>query len=210
MIARPEGILSDLDGVLLDSGAAIEDAWHAWARERVVDPARLEGLMHGRPSAQVVSLVAPELDSAAEAAWVDDFLLADAGHVRVLPGARELLAPGVGMPVAVVTSCTRALATARFAASGLPEPGVLVTADDVRAGKPDPEGYRAAAAGLGVHPARCVVLEDAPAGVAAGLAAGAPVIGLATTHAPEELTRAGAAAVVGSVREALALLAPWR
>jgi sugar-phosphatase len=183
----PAAILSDLDGVLIDSGEAIERAWSRWAQERGVDPQRLEGLMHGRPSAQVVQLVAPHLDPEAEAVRVDEILLEDPDGVRAMPGAHELLAGDHGFPFAVVTSCTSALAKIRFASLGLPVPAVLVTADRVSAGKPDPEGYRAAAAALGQDPADCLVVEDAPAGMAAGRAAGARVVGLTTTHTAQEL-----------------------
>jgi mannitol-1-/sugar-/sorbitol-6-phosphatase len=186
MTRVPAAILSDLDGVLIDSGDAIERAWRRWAGERGVDSARLEGLMHGRPSVEVVRLVAPGLDAAAEAVRVDDILVED-GEVHALPGARELLAGGHGLPVAVVTSCTETLARARFAALDLPVPEVLITVDRVRRGKPDPEGYRAAAAALDVEPADAVVLEDAPAGLAAARAAGARVVGITTTHRADEL-----------------------
>jgi sugar-phosphatase len=85
-----------------------------------------------------------------------------------------------------------------------PVPAVLVTADRVRAGKPNPEGYRLAARQLGVDPAACVVFEDAPAGIAAGRAAGARVIAIATTHDRAEL--AAADAIAGSVADALEML----
>jgi mannitol-1-/sugar-/sorbitol-6-phosphatase len=79
---------------------------------------------------------------------------------------------------AVVTSGTRLLATARLAAAGLPAPTVLFAADDVPRGKPDPAGYRQAAEALGLPPSDCVVLEDSPAGIAAGVAAGAAIVGV--------------------------------
>ena len=92
--------------------------------------------------------------------------------------------------IAVVTSCTRDLARARLTAAGLEPPAVLVTADRLRRGKPDPEGYLLAARELGADPAGCVVLEDAPAGVEAGRAARMRVVGVLTTYAPEALAAA--------------------
>jgi len=121
---------------------------------------------------------------------LEGYEIADAPSVHAFPEAAALLAELPPGSWAVVTSGTRALATSRLAAAGLPLPSVLVTADDVRAGKPDPEGYLEAARRLGCSPADCVVVEDAPAGVQAALAAGMRVVGLTTTHAPVELEAA--------------------
>ncbi len=122
-----------------------------------------------------------------------------AGATRAIAGAAELMAAWTPGRLAVVTSCGRALAEARLAGAGLPRPAVLVTADDVRRGKPDPEGYRRAAALLGLEPARCVAVEDAPAGIAAARAAGARTVGVATTHPADELAEADL--VVASLAE---------
>jgi sugar-phosphatase len=203
MTSTIAAILSDLDGVLVDSGASIELTWSAWARSVGLDPALLEGRIHGRPSRDVIREVAPHLDVAEHEAIVERMDI-EGPPATVLPGARELLGGASGLPVAIVTSCPAALAAERLRAGGLPTPPVVVSADRVRAGKPDPEGYRLAATELGIDPARAVVFEDAPAGIAAGRAAGARVLGIATTHPREELEAAGAEAVVASVAEALA------
>jgi sugar-phosphatase len=203
MNPSPVAILSDLDGVLVDSGAAVEASWAAWARSQGLDPAVLDGQIHGVRAVDVIRGVAPELDAEAQGVAVDDLVL-QGPSAEVLPGAIELLSGAAGIPVAVVTSCPAALAARRFADGGLRVPAVLVTADRVSAGKPDPEGYRLAATELGVDPAACVVFEDAPAGIAAGRAAGARVIAIATTHPREELGEADA--IAESVEEALALL----
>jgi sugar-phosphatase len=195
-------ILSDLDGVLVDSGTSIEETWQAWAAARAIDFALLDGQFHGVPSLAVIRRVAPHLDAHAESATVEQMEI-DNPAATVLPGAAALLAGATGLPVAIVTSCTDALARARLREAALPVPEIMVTADRVANGKPDPEGYRAAAAALGVDPADCLVLEDAPAGIAAGRAAGATVVGITTTHAREEL---GAAhRLARSVAEALGL-----
>jgi sugar-phosphatase len=197
-------ILSDLDGVLVDSGDSIEETWGTWARSVGLDPAVLDGRIHGRPAGDVIAEVAPHLDAAAEAASVSALDIAGP-PARLLPGATELLDGASGLPVAIVTSCGHALARERLRAAALPVPAVLVTSDRVSAGKPDPQGYRLAAAELGVAPERCVVFEDAPAGIAAARAAGATVIAISTTHPPADLQQAST--IVGSVADALALLA---
>lgn len=182
-------ILFDCDGVLVDSGANVERAWRWWAAERGFDGDAIVAAAHGRRTEDTMrELGLP--DVAAEAALLDGYEIADAASVRAFPQAAALLP---GLPAgswAVVTSGTLALATSRLTAAGLPLPAVLVTADDVAAGKPDPEGYLEAARRLGRPPADCVVVEDAPAGVQAALAAGMRVVGLTTTHAAAELQAA--------------------
>jgi mannitol-1-/sugar-/sorbitol-6-phosphatase len=178
-------ILSDLDGVLVDSHASIMRAWRWWGALHGVESAAIEGVQHGRPSGEVIAALAPALDADAESRAIDLRQADDTDGVIALPGASELLA-GV-TPVAVVTSCTVPLATARLRAAGLPVPEVLVTPERLSRGKPDPEGYLLAAGALGAPPADCVVFEDAPAGIEAGRAAGMHVVGITTTHAAEEL-----------------------
>ena len=103
----------------------------------------------------------------------------DVADVTAAPGARELLGDldRLGLPWAVVTSADPTLAKVRLAAAGI-RPMLVVTSEDVRAGKPDPEGYLQAARRLAADPRRCLVVEDAEAGVAAGRAAGAMVAAL--------------------------------
>jgi sugar-phosphatase len=203
---RPTAILSDLDGVLVDSGAAVEAAWATWARAHDLDPALLHGRFHGVRSLEVIRDVAPGTpDVAAEAAALEELVL-HGPAADVLPGAAALLGGATGLPFAVVTSCPAPLAARRFRDAELPVPHVLVTADRVAHGKPDPEGYALAARELGVETAACVVFEDAPAGIAAARAAGARAIGITTTHGETELRAAGAYAVAPSVAAALLLL----
>jgi len=110
--------------------------------------------------------------------------------VTAVPGALEIIATLEPNRWAVVTSGPRGLMEARLRTAGLPVPRVMVTAEDVAAGKPDPEGFVMAAAALGVPPSNCVVVEDSPAGVAAGKAAGAFVVAVTTTHDASALTAA--------------------
>jgi HAD superfamily hydrolase (TIGR01509 family) len=201
---RPEAadgpvLLSDLDGVLVDSGDAVERAWRNWAAAHDLDFARVERAIHGRPSREAVAELLPGGDAAAESGRIESLQVDDLAGVGAVPGARELLERWPAERLAIVTSATVPLATARLRHAGLPVPATLVTEERVSNGKPAPEGYLTAARELGVTPQDCVVLEDAPAGVQAGLAAGMRVIGVLTTHRRDELP--GAAAYVDDLRD---------
>jgi sugar-phosphatase len=189
-----EAIIFDLDGVLIDSSAVIERSWRLWAGERGLDEAEVLRLTPGRRMIEVVRRLAPHLDAEAEARRLAAREAADTDGLREVEGAMGLtrsLPPGVW---AVATSGSRATALARLRFAGLPVPEVLITADDVTRGKPDPQAYLLAAERLDRPPAGCVVVEDAPAGIQAARAAGMRVIAVATTHAPQVL--AGADALV--------------
>jgi sugar-phosphatase len=198
-------LLCDLDGVLVDSTAAIARVYRAWAARHGLDGDLVVATAQGRPSREVVRVCAPDLDAAAESAAIEAAHVGDQAGVVVIAGAAELLAETPAERIAVVTSCSDALAAARLRAAGLAVPRVLVTADMVARGKPDPEGYLRAASLLGAAPADCVVLEDAPAGVAAGRAAGMRVIGVLTSHGRGALE--GADAYVEDLRGVAALAA---
>jgi sugar-phosphatase len=177
-------VISDLDGVLVDSSAAIRRAWARWGERHGIDGAAIQEANHGRPSrALVAEHVAPELVDA-EAAWVLEAEVADTEGVVAYRGAAEVLALPV---VAIATSCEGPLARVRLAAAGLARPGVLVSADQVERGKPAPDPYLLAAQRLGADPAECLVIEDAPSGIAAGRAAGMTVWAVTTTHVAPEL-----------------------
>lgn len=189
--------LVDLDGVLVDSlGAAIR-SWTWWASLHGLDPGPFIRA-HGRPSREAIAELAPQLDAGAEAALVEEREIGDTDLVA-LPGATAMLA--AARPVAIVTSGGRRLAEARLRAAGLQRPEVLVSVDSISRGKPDPEPYLYAAQRLQISPSRCTVFEDAPAGVAAGKAAGMRVVALTTTVGAEEL--AGADRIVRDLAEYL-------
>jgi sugar-phosphatase len=190
LLAAADALLVDLDGTLVDSTAAARRAWAAFAARHGLDHDAVHRFAQGRPSRETIRLLAPDADHAAEEAQVDAAEIGDTAGVVALPGAAELLASG--RPLAIVTSGSTALATARLAAAGLPAPATMVSADDVERGKPDPEPFLLGARRLEVDPHRCLVLEDSPAGVSAGRAAGATVIALRTTHAEDELREADA------------------
>lgn len=175
---RRTACLTDLDGTLLVSQGVQTRAWSAWAQARGVDVQRLLAA-HGMTHIEKIRRYAPHLDAPVEAAVVEAMEIADTGGVRALPGAAQLL--GSGWLVAIVTSATRRLAHVRLAVAGLEPPGVMVCAEDVTHGKPHPEPYRRAADLLGVSPRSCIAFEDAPAGVAAAVAAGAYVVAVTST-----------------------------
>jgi sugar-phosphatase len=195
--------LFDIDGTLVDSSAVVERAWRQVAREFGTDGDAIVAGCHGRRSADTIEEFFPPPVRAAARERIDALELADR-DVTACRGAAELLATLDGRPWAAVTSGPRPLMTARLAAAGLPVPKVLVTADDVRHGKPAPDGYRQAARVLGLSPADCVVVEDSPAGVGAGKAAGALVAAVTTTH-PAAALQAADLVVAGlpEVAEAL-------
>lgn len=187
---RVSAILFDLDGVLVDSTRVVERAWRWWAREQDVCADDVLAVAHGRTAREVVRMFAPHLDVKRQAMRLARHEAADPDDLTVIPGARECVELARRGRWAVVTSGDRKLATARLAAVSLPMPEILVTADDVAAGKPDPEPYLCAARALAVPAAECVVIEDAPAGVLAARRAGMTVLAVTTTHAAATLTAA--------------------
>jgi sugar-phosphatase len=194
LLANARGLLVDLDGTLIDSDSAVRRAWSRFAVRHDLDPEAVTRTAQGRPSRETIRRLLPDHpDLDGEIARLDADEVGDVEGVVALPGAHDLLTR-TDRPLAIVTSCTLALARARLQATGLPEPEVLVTADLVTRGKPHPEPFLLGAERLAVAPSDCVVLEDAPAGIAAGRAAGATVIALRTTHAAEDLRDADAVA----------------
>jgi sugar-phosphatase len=198
---RPvRAVLFDLDGVLVESREATERVWMKWARANDIGEEELRSAMHGVRSVEVVRALRPGLDAVVEARGIEDAQAQDVYGLRAIPGAAEALGALREERVAVVTSATRSLAAARLAAVGIEPPPVMVTADDVSCGKPDPEGYVTAARRLVVDPAEALVVEDAPPGIEAGRAAGAAVVAVSSTHARTEL---GAADVIIETLEEL-------
>jgi len=189
---RCRGVLFDLDGVLVDSTPAVARVWAGWAHEHGFNPDEVVKKAHGRPSIATIRELLPHADHAAEDREVERREIADVEGVIPLPGAMEFLKTLPLERWAIVTSCTRALAHVRIAAARLPRPQHLVTSTDVKNGKPDPEPYVKGAQILGVPANECIVIEDAPAGIRAGKAAGARVLALRTTASDAELQQAGA------------------
>jgi sugar-phosphatase len=187
---QTRGMLFDMDGVLISSIGSVERCWKRWAKLYGVPDAENYQVPHGVRAADTVRTLKPEFDEAAVAEGVrviEEMEIEDTADLRVLPGAKALLESLPADRWAIVTSATHRLTLARLAAAGLPVPQRLITADVVQRGKPDPEPYRRGAELLGLSPADCIVVEDAPSGVGAGLAAGSRVLGVTTTHPAEDL-----------------------
>lgn len=190
LIAAAKGLLVDLDGTLVDSSAPVRRVWTAFAHRHGLDSEYVLRFAQGRPSRETVTLLAPDSDHEAEAAAVEDGEVNDPEGVRPIPGALDLLTGD--RRLAIVTSCSEALATARLRAAALPIPAILVTSDQVQRGKPDPACFEIGARRLSLEPEQCLVIEDAPAGITAGRASGARVIAVRTTHPDDDLRDADA------------------
>lgn len=184
-----------MDGTLVDSTAVVERLWLEWTERQGLDPDAVLALIHGRQAKDSMAVLLPERPVEINLAESREMLAretAETDGVVEIPGAAELLRALEGAPHALVTSADLGLARARLAAAGLRVPEVAVTADDVRASKPDPEGFLRAAELLGVAPGDCVVFEDSHAGIQAGRAAGMRVIGVgqaAVAHDPTHAVR---------------------
>lgn len=167
-------VLFDMDGTIVDSGQATERTWGKWAQRHGVQDLVI---LHGSPAIHTVRGAFPDADEAfIEELWLDQLVAEreDVEGIVALPGAHDLIAwlEGEGIPWAVVTSADRLLAEARLGAAGI-TPRQMITVEDITHGKPHPEPFLAGAALLDVPIAECVVVEDAPPGVEAGMASGA-------------------------------------
>ena len=168
--------LFDMDGTLMDSSAVVDRVWGSWAKRHGIDTLTLLATVHGVRSEDTIRRFAgASVDVARETQWIFEAEVADVEGVVALPGIHafiDALDPGTW---AIVTSAPRSLAEVRLRAVDLPIPEVMITGEDVRRGKPDPQGFLLAAQRLGVSIGKCLVFEDSPAGVAAAKAAGAHV-----------------------------------
>ena len=182
-----QAILFDMDGTLVDSTHCVEAIWHRWAARHGLDPLHILAKSHGRRAADTLREIAPHLNIEQEVRELDAEELNYTEGIRELPGAAGLLRALPAERWAVVTSATHALAALRMQCAALPIPALLVGAEDVVEGKPNPAGYRLAASLLQVAPEDCLVIEDTPAGLAAGRSAGMQVLAITTTYSADEL-----------------------
>ncbi len=196
-----KALLFDLDGVLIDSTGNIMRHWQVWADRNCIDMNTINRVAHGLQTIETMRRVAPHLNVEKEAFEFAANEFEDTDGIVAIAGAHELLS---GLPPeswTIVTSGCLKLVEARMAKTGLPKPENLVSADDVKQGKPAPDAYLLGARRLGVEPARCVVFEDAPAGIEAGKKAGMRVVAITSTHNRGQLVEAGADFIVSKLTD---------
>ncbi|MFJ7311740.1 HAD-IA family hydrolase [Pseudomonas sp. NPDC098747] len=175
--------LFDMDGTVLNSIAAAERVWAEWAVRHGVDVATFLPTIHGARAIDTIRrLNLPGVDAEAQAAFIAQAEIEDVDGIVEIPGARAFLDSLPAERWAMVTSAPRDLALRRMAAAGIAAPAVMITAEDVQVGKPDPAGYLLAASRLGLEPGDCLIFEDATVGIQAAEAAGAPLMIITTTH----------------------------
>jgi len=188
-----KGLLFDMDGVLISSTGSVVRCWQRWCKLYDIPDATDFKVPHGIRAADIVRMLKPQFDEAQVAEGlhtIEELELADTEDLKVLPGVKALLERLPPERWAVVSSATRRLLIGRLAAAGLPVPERVISGDMVERGKPDPEPYLRGAELLGFVPADCVVVEDAPSGVGAGIAAGCRVLGVLGTHPAAQLRAA--------------------
>lgn len=187
-----EAIIFDMDGVLVDSEALNEKHWKLWADRQDVSLDKIMSIHHGIPAVQTIGIVAPHLDAHTEAKWFEQNLSEDMDGLLAFDGVHDLLRSLPEKRWAIGTSAPKNIAFNRLRYLNLPMPSIVVTIDDVAQGKPAPDPYLMAAKGLGKLPDRCIVIEDAPAGITAAKAAGAKVLAIPTTNKEDALREADA------------------
>ncbi|MNT11513.1 Sugar phosphatase YfbT [compost metagenome] len=175
-ILRAQALLLDMDGTLIHSTGEVETVWRLWCRRHQLAPEPLLAMCHGVRAREVLGALAPHLDLAVELALLDELEIRHTGAAEPIAGARTLLASLPAARWALVTSASQRVARHRLASAGLPLPRLLIGAEDVVRGKPDPEPYLLGASRLGLAPADCLVFEDAAAGIQSALQAGCQVV----------------------------------
>lgn len=193
------GVLFDMDGVLVSSIGSVLRSWRRWAKHYgLPNPEKIE-IPHGVRAVDIMTQLKPDIDKVEGLKLIEEIEIADTADLEVLTGVRVLLESLPAHHWAIVTSATRRLLLGRLKAAGLPVPDRIISGDQVKKGKADPEPYRRGAELLKARPEDCLVVEDAPSGVRAGVAAGCRVLGVLGTQGAEELREAGASWIVQSL-----------
>jgi sugar-phosphatase len=195
-----------MDGVLISSTGADERCWLRWARHHNMEGAFSLQSTHGRRAVDTLRAIRPDLDPITELRRLEDYDAEDYSGLVILPGVERLLASLPSDCWTIVTSATVRLLEGRMRHAGLPLPKVLVPAERVTNGKPHPEPYLAGAKLLGHPAADCLVIEDSPAGVTSGKAAGSRVLAVLSSHTQQQLT--GADWFVDSLEQVSAFVGP--
>ncbi len=184
------GILFDMDGVLISSTGADELSWLRWARMHGMEATLSLTAIHGRRTIDTIRMLRPDLDAEVETARLEEFDLESQDETKLLPGVSQFVESLPARAWTVVTSASERVMRGRLDAAGFSIPKRAVTADAVQHGKPHPEPYLKGAELLGLKPSECLVIEDAPSGIAAGKAAGCQVLAVETSHTAGELGEA--------------------
>jgi mannitol-1-/sugar-/sorbitol-6-phosphatase len=185
-----KGLLFDMDGVLISSIGSVVRCWRRWAAIYGIPNAETYEVPHGMRAIEIVKRLRPDIDPEEGLRVIEDMEIEDTEDLKVLPGVKSLLESLPKERWAIVTSATHRLMLGRLKVAGLPIPEKIISGDMVERGKPDPEPYVRGAALLGCKPEECVVVEDAPSGVGAGIAAGCRVLGVLGTHSLGDLHEA--------------------
>jgi sugar-phosphatase len=202
------GILFDMDGVLVSSIGSVNRSWRKWAEHYGLPNPETFQIEHGTRAVDTIVKLKPDLDVAEGLQLIEDLEMDDVADLKVLPGARALLESLPSERWAIVTSATNRLLLGRLKAAELPVPERFISGDMVERGKPDPEPYRRGAELIHSPASECLVVEDAPSGVGAGIAAGCRVLGVLGTHNEAELRAAGASWIVRSLEDVSARTEP--
>jgi mannitol-1-/sugar-/sorbitol-6-phosphatase len=190
VVVSTKAILFDMDGVLISSIGSVVRCWRRWAEIYNVPGAENYDVPHGTRAIDIVKMLRPDIDPQEGLKVIEDMEIEDVAEMKVLPGVRVLLQSLPPERWAIVTSATRRLLLGRLNAAELPVPTRVITGDMVERGKPDPEPYIRGAELLGLRPEECIVIEDAPSGVGAGIAAKCRVLAVLGTHSAVQLHKA--------------------
>lgn len=190
VLIRCQGILFDMDGILISSLGSVERSWTKWANLRGIDPAYACRMAHGCRSIDTVAKLRPDLDAETENKMIEDMEVEDTEGIILLPGVLKLLTSLPSNRWTVATSATDRLARVRMQAAGIPVPERFINGNSVTEGKPHPAPFLAGAALLGFRPEECVVFEDSSSGAQSGRAAGCTVVATTFSHSIESLAAA--------------------
>jgi sugar-phosphatase len=182
-----KAVLFDMDGTLVDSTRVVELAWGWWAARHDLPVQAVLSFSHGRPTIATMERFFSARDHTEELKEMERYEEMQLEGIVAVPGAAQVVHALQNHPWGIVTSAWRTLAEARIIAASLPLPNVIVPVDEIRNGKPDPEGFLHAAERLGAAPEECLAFEDTRPGIEAGLNAGMQVVGLLTTVPAEQL-----------------------